>query len=131
MSKDARIQDHDLDLSPVARQKFDELVAMLAKQRFGEEGPPRDTTFAEIERFGHQAGRMVARALDARLLEQHAGHFAGEEPCPQCGERHPPKQDAFERLVQTDDGSVKMQEPAFRCSPCGRDFFPSTHPAAH
>jgi hypothetical protein len=130
MSKDARIRDQDLELSLAARQKFDELVVVLAKQGFGEEGPPRDTTFAEIERFGHQAGRMVARALDARLLQQHADHFAGEEPCPVCGENHPPNQDAFERPLQTEDGSIVAREPAFRCSPCGRDFFPSAHSTA-
>jgi hypothetical protein len=130
MSKDARRHCEDLELTPAEREKFDALVAMLAKRGFGENGPPRDTTFAAMERFGHQAGRMVARALDARLLQQHAGHFAGEEPCPQCGEMHPPKQDAFERSLQTEDGSIVAHEPAFRCSPCGRDFFPSAHPTA-
>lgn len=130
MSKDARMLDQDLELSPAARQKFDELVWMLAAQGFGEDGPPRNTTFAEIERFGHQAGRMVARALDSRLLKQHAGHFSGEEPCPQCGKVHPRENALFERSLQTEDGSIVAQEPAFRCSPCGRDFFPSTHPIA-
>lgn len=130
MSKDARIQNEDLELTLAVRQKFDELIAMLAKQGFGEHGPPRDTTFAEIEQFGHQAGRMVARALDAQLLTEHAGHFAGEEPCPQCGQRHSPKEYPYERPLQTEDGSVVAREPSFRCSPCGRDFFPSAHLAA-
>ena len=129
MSKEARNQDVDLELTAAERVKFDELVIMLAKRGFGEDGPPRHTTFAEIERFGHQAGRMLARAVDGRLLEQHADHFAAEEPCPQCGQTHVPKEHGHDHPLQTDDGSVVMREPAFRCSPCGRDFFPSTHPA--
>jgi hypothetical protein len=129
MSRDARIQDQDLELSPAARQKFDELVAVLAKQGFGD-GPPRDTTFAAIERFGHQAGRMLGRALDTHLLKQHAEHFVGEEPCPKCAQKHVPKEHPFERPLQTEDGSIAAAEPAFHCSPCGRDFFPSAHPTA-
>lgn len=48
-------------LSAEARQKFYELVALLAEERYGPKSPPVDTTFAEIERFGHQAGRMPGR----------------------------------------------------------------------
>ena len=128
MSKEAR--NDDLKLTPAEQAKFEELVTMLAKRGFGEDGPPRNTTFAEIERFGHQAGRMVAQAVDARLLELHAGHFAGEEPCPQCGQKHGAKERRHDRPLQTEDGSVAMREPAFRCSPCGRDFFPATHSTA-
>lgn len=128
MSKDARKED--VGLSPGAKKAFDELVAVLAKGTFGEAGPPRETTFAEIERFGHQVGQMVARAVDARLAAQHAVHFAGEEPCPACGEKHRPKEHSHELRLQTEDGEVRLREPAFHCSPRGRDFFPSTHPVA-
>lgn len=130
MSKDARELDLDLDLSAAEKAKFDELVAMLAKRGFGEQGPPRNTTFAEIERFGHRTGRMVARAIDARLAAQHAEHFTTEEPCPQCGEKHPPKKEPHKLPLQTDDGGIALDEPAFRCPPCERDFFPSTNPLA-
>lgn len=128
MSKDARNQD--LDLTPTEQVKFKEVVAMLASRGFGEQGPPRDTTFAQIEQFGHQAGRMLARAIDARLVEEHAAHFAGDEPCPQCGEKHAPNESPHDLPLQTDDGEVVLHEPAFRCPPCERDFFPSAHPAA-
>jgi len=128
MSKDAR--NKDLELTAEANEKFSELVALLAMHGFGAAGPPRETTFAQIEQFGHQAGRMVARAVDARLVEQHAGHFAGEEPCPACGEKHLPKASPHDLGLQTEDGEVGLREPAFRCPPCERDFFPSTHPAA-
>ena len=65
MSRDAR--NEDLELTAEEKEKFSELVAFLARHGFGAAGPPRETTFAQIERFGHQAGRMVARAIDARL----------------------------------------------------------------
>jgi len=74
LSKDA--QNEDLDLTLREKELFDELVALLAKQGFGEQGPPRETTFAQIEKFGHRAGQMVARAIDARLTEQPAEHSA-------------------------------------------------------
>jgi hypothetical protein len=127
MSKDAR--NEDLDLTPEEKERFGELVAMLAKRGFGEHGPPRETTFAEIEEFGHRTGRMLARAVDARLAQQHAEHFAGAEPCPTCGERHTPQDQPHDLPLQTDDGEVRLREPAFHCPPCERDFFPSTHSA--
>ena len=128
MSKDAR--NEDLELTAEEKEKFSELVALLARHGFGEAGPPRETTFAQIERFGHQAGRMVARAIDARLAEQHAAHFSGEESCPGCGAKHLPKERPHELGLQTKDGEVELHEPAFRCPPCERDFFPATPPAA-
>ncbi len=126
MSKDAR--NEDLDLTPEEKEKFSELVVLLARHGFGADGPPRETTFAQIERFGHRAGRMVGRAIDTRLAEEHASHFAGEEPCPTCGEKHSPKNDPHDLELQTSDGEVTLREPAFRCPPCERDFFPGAYP---
>ncbi len=123
MSKDAR--NEDLDLSPEVRELFDRLVARLAKQGFGEDGPPLETTFAQIEQFGHQAGRMVARAVDAELTEQHASHFADAQPCPTCKEDCPPKESPHPLRMQTEDGDVTFHEPTCRCPTCRRDFFPS------
>ncbi len=123
MGKDAR--NEDLDLDPAQKEKFGELVALMAKLGFGVDGPPRETTFAEIEQFGHQAGRMVGRAVDAHLAAQHALHFTGEEPCPTCREEHPLKERPHELPLQTPDGEVTLDEPTCRCSTCRRDFFPS------
>jgi hypothetical protein len=128
MGKDAR--NEDLELTAEEKEKFSELVALLARHGFGAAGPPRETTFAQMERFGHRAGQMVARAVDARLAEQHAAHFAGEEACPTCGEKHLPKEIPHELGLQTEDGEVGLREPAFRCPPCERDFFPAAHPVA-
>ena len=61
--------------TPEEQERFDEPVALLAKHGFGEDVPPRETAFAEIERHGHRAGRMLARAVDARLVAAHAEHF--------------------------------------------------------
>ena len=123
MSKDARNQD--LDLSPEKQKQFDQLVALLAQQGFGDDGPPRETTFAQIEQFGHQAGRMVARAIDAKLTEQHATHFTEEQSCPTCDEKCPPKESPHDLPLQTQDGEVTLHEPARNCPTCRRDFFPS------
>jgi len=43
-------------VSPQAQQKFDELVVLLAEEKYRPSGPPIDTTFAEMEQFGHQTG---------------------------------------------------------------------------
>jgi hypothetical protein len=128
MSKDAR--NKDLELTAEEQEKFSELVALLAGHGFGTEGPPRETTFAQIERFGHRAGQMVARAIDARLAGQHAAHFAGEEPCPTCGAKHLSEEKPHDLVLQTDDGEVRLREPAFDCPSCEREFFPSAHPTA-
>jgi len=128
MSKDAR--NEDLDLTPAAKEQFDALVALLAREGFGDDGPPRETTFAEIEQFGHRAGRMVARAVDARVFAEHAEHFTEAEACPGCGERTPRKERPDDLKLQTDDGEVELREPAFRCPLCERGFFPSTHRVA-
>ena len=59
-------------LSPLAQQKIQELVALLAEDRFEDHGrPPKQTTFATIEDFGHQAGQAVAQA-GADVLTFHA-----------------------------------------------------------
>jgi len=65
MGMDSR--NEDLTLSPLAKQKFNELVALLAETGFGPDGPSPDTDFATIERFGHRAGRMLGRAARSAL----------------------------------------------------------------
>jgi len=127
MSKDAR--NEDLDLPAEVRVKFRELVALLARQGFGEHGPPRETTFAQIEQFGHQAGRMVGRAVDAHLAEQHAAQFAGEASCPGCGAKRSPRESPHDFPLQTQDGEVTLREPSCHCPSCRRDFFPAAYSA--
>ena len=115
-------------LSPLARQKMQELVAVLAAEEYGDDGrPPIDTDFATIENFGHQAGCHVAQALDEHLTRRHAEHFQEPQthPCPTCGECCELADAAKERPLQTGDGPVTLVEPALHCPVCHRDFFPS------
>ena len=125
MGMDSRNEMERSMLSPQARQKFDELVALLAKERYGADGAPIDTTFAEIETFGHQAGRMLGRSLDEQLTAEHAEHFP-QASCPTCGARD--ESDVARkktRPLETVDGTIPLAEPAFHCPRCNRDFFPS------
>ena len=124
MGMDSRNEMEKSMLSPQAQQKFDELVALLAKERYGPDGPPIDTTFAQIEQFGHQAGRMVGRSLDEHLTDRHAKHFQ-EGCCPTCGASGESDEgEKKTRPLQTVDGTIPLAEQAFHCPTCGRDFFP-------
>ena len=122
MSKEARLA---VVLNDEAQRKFDECVAALTALRYGPEGPPKDTTFAEIEEFGHEVGRMLGRAVDQQLTNQHAEQFQGAATCPTCQSACDPEPTPLEREIQTSDGPVPIHEPVCRCSVCNRDFFPS------
>jgi hypothetical protein len=122
MGKDARRQ---VNLTEDARKKLADCVAALASCRFGPEGPPLETTFAEIEDFGHEMGRMLARSLDQELTQQHSTHFSGSALCPCCQTECPIVENPKAREVQTIDGDVSLHELACHCPVCDRDFFPS------
>lgn len=125
MGKNAQFAE--LELSPEEKAKLDECVNMMVRHRYGEEGPPRKTTFAEIEQYASQIARTMGRAMSTRLAERHSEHYQDEEPCPGCGQLHPPKEAPRNRPLQTDDGEVTLREPVFRCPTCHRDFFPDAH----
>jgi hypothetical protein len=124
MSKEAPtavVLDHE------AQKKFDECVAALTVLRYGPQGPPKDTTFAGIEAFGHEVGRMLGRAVDEQLASRHAEQFQQTATCPNCQTVCEPKPTPLERQIQTTDGLVPIHEPVCRCSVCNRDFFPSAY----
>ena len=125
MGTESRSEIEKSMLSSEAQQKLDELVGLLAAETFGPQGPPRDTTFAEIEDYGHQVGRVLARTVDERLARQHAEHFEESCACPTCSVLVEANEDRRGRAMQTRDGSVSMEEPAFTCPTCKRAFFPS------
>jgi len=109
--------------SPAVRRKLQELAELIAEERFGEAGVPKEITFSEIEEIGHQVGQLAAGTVDQTLQVRHAGHLAEVEPCPECGldceiERR-------ERPLQTRDGTIELDEPICHCHACERDFFPS------
>ncbi len=125
MGKDSRNEMERSMLSPEAQQKFGELVALLAEERYGPSGPSRDTTFAEMEQFGHQAGRMVGRAIDEHLAAQQADEHFQEASCPTCGASGESNGSRKTRPLQTLDGEIPLAESAFHCPICDRAFFPS------
>lgn len=122
MSKDAQKR---IELSDDAREKLEDCVVAMAACGFGLDGPPPETTFAEIEEFGHEVGKMVARAVDEKLTNQHATHFLGTADCPCCGTTCSVAENPDTRDVQTTDGDVPLREPICHCPVCDRDFFPS------
>ena len=124
MSKEAQ---QAMVLNDEVQKKFDECVAAMTAARYGPEGPPEDTTFAEIEEFGHEVGRMMGRAVDQQLTSQHAEQFQEAAVCPTCQTLCEPRSSPAERELQTSDGSVPIAEPVCHCSVCHRDFFPSTY----
>ena len=123
MSKEAL--NEDLSLSAEASKKYDELVALLAAEKYGPEGPSLETTFAEIEQYGHHVGRMVARGVDAHLTARQSGRLETEQVCPTCQTRCEETSKRKQRPLQTVDGDVPLSEPTFHCPVCNRDFFPS------
>ncbi len=124
MSKDAQKK---VKLTEDAQKKLEECVAALAVCGFGVDGPPVETTFAEIEDFGHEVGKMVARAVDEKLTNQHATRFDGTADCPICETECPIAENPKPRNFQTNDGDVPLHEPICHCPVCNRDFFPSAY----
>jgi hypothetical protein len=106
------------------QEKFNQCVIALAEMRWPH-GPPEETTFAEIEQFGHEVGRMLGRAVDQELTHRHAEQFQEAAACPTCQTMCQPKGPPAEREIQTFDGRVPIEEPVCHCSVCDRDFFPS------
>ena len=104
--------------------KLDELVAMLSEVGFPG-GPPEQTTFAEIEAFGHQMGRLVSQTLDQAITQQHAEHFEQRQACPTCAHVCDEEGQPHQLDLQTQDGEVSLNEPTYRCPTCKRAFFPS------
>ena len=114
-------------LDDEVQKKLDDCVAAVTAMRYGSEGPPENTTFAEMEAFGHEVGRMVGRAIDQQLASQHAEQFQKTTACPTCQTLCEPEPSPTEREIQTCDGRVPIAEPVCHCSVCNRDFFPSAY----
>ena len=125
MTKEGRLVDKGW--SGAVRQKLQELAELVSQERFGEAGIPKEITFSEIEEIGHQVGQLAAGTIDQTLQLRHAEHLAGVEPCPECGRGC--EVERRERVLQTRDGTVTLDEPVCHCRACERDFFPSASPA--
>lgn len=117
----------DQGWSLAVRRKLQELAELIADERFGEAGVPKEITFSEIEEIGHQVGQLAAGTVDQTLQVRHAEQLAEVESCPGCGldcviERR-------RRSLQTRDGTIELDEPVCYCRACERDFFPSASAA--
>jgi hypothetical protein len=121
MGKEA--QNGGIQVSATVAEKMKELAALIAAERFGPEGVPKEITFSEIEEIGHQAGRVLATAVDQGLTANHRGHFADEQACPGCG--RPCASRPCERELTTRDGTMPLPEVTCYCPSCRRSFFPS------
>ena len=71
--------------SPAVLAKMEELAELISRERYGEEGPPKDLTWAEIEDVGHEVGRLAATEVDQKIQRQQAEKFDHFHGCPQCG----------------------------------------------
>ena len=58
--------------SPEVLAKMQELGRLLGRETYGDDGPPLETTFAEIEDIGHELGKMVATEIHQIMQRQHA-----------------------------------------------------------
>jgi len=126
MSKDARVKA--AAPSAAVQAKIRELAELMARERSAAGGLPADVTFSQIEAWGHQAGQLVAAAVDQRLVDQHRDQLAAEQPCPQCGQLC--SCSARSRELITRDGPVELNEAACYCHRCRRSFFPSANVVA-
>ena len=111
--------------SPTVRRKLQELADLIAEERFGEAGIPKEIAFSEIEEIGHQVGQLAAGTVDQTLQVRHTKHLAEMERCPGCGLDCVIEQRPRRRALQTRDGTIELDEPICHCHACERDFFPS------
>ena len=114
--------------SPEALELIQQLGRVIGSEKFGPDGPPIETTWAEIEDAGHELGKLVATEFDQIMQRQHAENFDHTHPCPQCGKQA--RAAVKHRDLTTRDGTADLSEPEFRCVSCERSFFPSEDSSA-
>lgn len=113
----------------VQKAYLDGVAKNLADKLYGPNGPPRGTTFADLEELVVQLGRTISRELLTRVLERQAAALPAEpsaagELCPTC--RDPGgAADPEPRVVVTRVGEAAWDEPHRHCPRCRRSFFPS------
>jgi len=128
MSKTDQNELHST-ISQQIQQKLSELAELVSLEQYGEQGPPKELTFREIENVGYQVGQLAAQKFEAAATRQHQQHFDDPQACPGCGEFCQP-QATVQRQLLTRLGPVELSEIRFRCNSCRRSFFPSTRVAS-
>ncbi len=113
-----------LSVKAQIQQKLAELAELVSEDRYGADGPGKETTFREIESIGHQVAQLAAAKFESTVTRQHQRHFDSDQPCPQCGQQCQ-AESQIERKLLTRLGPVALSEIKFHCSACRRSFFPS------
>lgn len=124
----AAVQKRRARFSSEVLQKIQELGRLLSDQTYGNNGPPIDLTWAEIEDLGHELGKLTATEFDQTVQRQQAEKLDAPTACPHCGK--PCSASVKHRDLLTRDGTADLSEPQFHCVSCERSFFPSAGRAA-
>ena len=109
--------------SPNVLAQMQKLGRMISAETYGQDGPPVELTWSEIEELGHEIGKLTATEFDQTVQRQQAEKFDAARACPQCGK--PCIASVKHRDLTTRDGTADLSEPEFRCVCCERSFFPS------
>jgi hypothetical protein len=110
--------------SPEVLLQMQKLGRMISAEKYGDDGPPIDLTWNEIEELGHEIGKLTATEFDQTVQRQQAEKFDRQHNCPKCGKSSGPS--VKHRDLITRDGPADLSEPEFYCVRCERSFFPST-----
>jgi hypothetical protein len=109
--------------SPEVLEQMQKLGRMISAETYGEDGPPVQLTWNEIEELGHEIGKLTATEFDQTVQRQQAEKFDQARACPRCGKQC--SASVKHRDLNTRDGTADLSEPEFHCVSCERSFFPS------
>lgn len=117
------VEERRARFSPEVLKQMQKLGRMISAETYGQEGPPIQLTWNEIEELGHEIGKLTATEFDQTVQRQQAEKFDRSHQCPQCSKEARPS--VKHRDLTTRDGPTDLAEPEFRCVSCERSFFPS------
>jgi len=95
---------------------------IVAKNAYGQDGPPLDADFDEMEQLAAAATAGLVEGTLEHLTQQQAQRLPEQLPCPTCQKLCPLK--TRPRQVVTRGATITLSEPVAHCPDCRRDFFP-------
>lgn len=96
---------------------------IVARRAFGPDGPGLHTDFATLEAIAREVACGLTEGTLATLLQQQARALGDHQPCPDCGQPCPVRQEP--RTLHIQGGQpIPHHEPVCHCPACRRDFFP-------
>jgi hypothetical protein len=95
---------------------------IVAKNSYGQDGPPLDADFDEMEQIAAAATAGLVEGTLEHLTQQQARRLPDELPCPTCQKSC--SVTTRPRKVVARGAAVTLQEPVAHCPACRRDFFP-------